>query len=218
MKYFSILKYVKIIIGYNWLYKIYKLYSREKMKKAFTMIELVFVIVVIGILAAVIIPNTRTNPAQEGAIDLLSKIKYTQHLAMVDDKYDASNNTWYKNRWQIKLDATNNQYSIVSNVTFAQDTLNSDKNISNIDLSAKYGVTMTVNGTECSVNNGGVHGIGFDSLGRPIAGDLNTLTSPYVGTNVDLVKTADCAIVLTNGSETATINISPETGYATITF
>lgn len=77
------------------------------MKKAFTMIELVFVIVVIGILAAVIIPSTRTNPLQEAAIQVLSHIRYTQHLAMVDDKYDKDNLDstdsvkWYKERWQI---------------------------------------------------------------------------------------------------------------------
>ena len=71
------------------------------MKKAFTMIELVFVIVVIGILAATIIPNTRTNPLQEAAIQLVSHIKYTQHLALVDDKYDPTDSNWYKERWQI---------------------------------------------------------------------------------------------------------------------
>ena len=60
------------------------------MKKAFTMLELVFVIVVAGIIAAVVIPNTKTNPAQEAAIQLLSHIRYTQHLAMVDDKYDST--------------------------------------------------------------------------------------------------------------------------------
>lgn len=68
------------------------------MRKAFTMIELVFVIVVIGILAAVIIPNTRTNPLQEAAIQLLSHIKYTQHLAMTDDTYDENDPNWYKKR------------------------------------------------------------------------------------------------------------------------
>ncbi|MBT5934159.1 prepilin-type N-terminal cleavage/methylation domain-containing protein [Sulfurimonas sp.] len=71
------------------------------MKKAFTMIEFVFVIVVIGIIAAVVIPSIRTNPLQEAAIQLLSHIKYTQHLAMVDDKYDASDADWYKGRWQL---------------------------------------------------------------------------------------------------------------------
>jgi len=80
------------------------------MKKAFTMLELVFVIVVIGILAATIIPSIKTNPLREAAIQLVSHIKYTQHLAMVDDKY-GDNTTgldWYKKRWQIVFSTSDN--------------------------------------------------------------------------------------------------------------
>jgi len=75
--------------------------------RAFTMMELIFVLVVIGILAAVIIPNTRTNPLQEAAIQLISHIRYTQHLALVDDRYnpdrrdDDGNVIWFKDRWQL---------------------------------------------------------------------------------------------------------------------
>ena len=73
------------------------------MKKAFTMIELVFVIVVIGILAATIIPSVKTNPVQEAAIQLVSHIRYTQHLAMVDDKHNdpVTDSDWEKGRWQM---------------------------------------------------------------------------------------------------------------------
>ena len=71
------------------------------MKKAFTMMELVFVLVVIGILAASIIPRLQTNSLKEAAIQLVSHIRYTQHLAMTDDKHDASDSNWYKKRWQI---------------------------------------------------------------------------------------------------------------------
>jgi prepilin-type N-terminal cleavage/methylation domain-containing protein len=77
------------------------------MKKAFTMIELVFVVVVIGILATIILPSTKSNPLQEAAIQLVSHIRYTQHLAMIDDTYDTtrvdkdSNIIWYKDRWQL---------------------------------------------------------------------------------------------------------------------
>jgi len=76
-------------------------------KNAFSMLELVFVIVIIGILAATIIPQTKTNPLQEAAVQLASHIKYTQHLAMMDDRYDSSNIDsngtvkWYKERWQL---------------------------------------------------------------------------------------------------------------------
>jgi prepilin-type N-terminal cleavage/methylation domain-containing protein len=84
------------------------------MKKAFTLLELIFVIVVVGILAAVIIPNTRSNPLQEAAIQLVSHIRYTQHLAMIDDKFDANEPFWYRQRWQLAFSAAGgtNSYMI----------------------------------------------------------------------------------------------------------
>lgn len=77
------------------------------MKKAFTMMELIFVIVVIGILAAVVIPRTGSNKLREAAVQVVSHIRYTQHLAMVDDKFDASDSNWYRGRWQIIFGASN---------------------------------------------------------------------------------------------------------------
>lgn len=179
------------------------------MKKAFTLLELVFVIVVIGILAAVIIPNTRTNPVREAAIQLVSHIRYTQHLAMVDDKFDATNNNWYKNRWQIVF--AGNEYSIVSNATFAADPMNADANLSGIDLGADYSTTIDL--TQCA--NESI--ISFDHLGRPMVGSLAATTSAYTvsGTPGQLL-TAACVITLRNSGENVTINIEPETGYAHI--
>lgn len=82
--------------------------SQKNLKmSAFTMIELVFIVVVIGVLAAVIIPKTKTNPLQEAAIQLLSHIRYTQHLALVNDTYNPNRKDnsgsviWYKDRWQL---------------------------------------------------------------------------------------------------------------------
>jgi len=71
------------------------------MKKAFTMLELIFVIVIIGVLAAVIVPNTKRNPVQEAAIQIASHIRYTQHLAMTDDRYNSADSIWHKERWQL---------------------------------------------------------------------------------------------------------------------
>ena len=175
------------------------------MKKAFTMLELVFVIVVIGILAAAIIPSTRTNPAQEAAIQLLSHIRYTQHLAMVNDKYDATNANWFQNRWQIRFNG--NAYSIVSdnNNTFATNPSNSSANLQNIDLNAKYSVTLAQSGS-CGANTI----ISFDHLGRPLVG---ALTSTY-----GQLMTAACTLTLTSGTESVDIDIIQETGYAQILF
>jgi Tfp pilus assembly protein FimT len=71
--------------------------------RAFTIVELVFVIVTIGILSAVIIPKTQSSRLHEAADQIVSHIRYTQHLAMMNDVFDPNNNEWYKERWQIQF-------------------------------------------------------------------------------------------------------------------
>ena len=79
-------------------------------KRAFTMIELVFVIVVVGILAAIMIPKLNRNASREAANQILTHIRYTQHLAMQDDKYEnfVSDNPvrWFRMRWGITFNET----------------------------------------------------------------------------------------------------------------
>lgn len=53
---------------------------------AFTMIELVFVIVVLGILSALAMPRIDRDLRQEAKDNILSSIRYTQHLALIDEK------------------------------------------------------------------------------------------------------------------------------------
>lgn len=79
------------------------------MKKAFTMIELVFVIIVVGILAAIALPRADVNNLNEAADQIVSHIRYTQHLAMQDNKFNPADQFWYRSRWEIRfcLDGTN---------------------------------------------------------------------------------------------------------------
>lgn len=86
------------------------------MKRAFTMIELVMVMVVVGILVAVALPRLNRDNVYQAANQVASHIRYAQHLAMQDDKFVPTaamssyanvtrRNTearfWYKGRWQI---------------------------------------------------------------------------------------------------------------------
>ena len=57
-------------------------------KKAFSLIELIFVIVIIGILSSVLVPRFDRPTLIEAAHQIISHIRYTQHLAMVDNKFD----------------------------------------------------------------------------------------------------------------------------------
>jgi type II secretory pathway pseudopilin PulG len=70
------------------------------MKKSFTLLEVIFVIVVIGILSSMIIPKLGSDKLSEASHQVISHIRYTQHLAMNNDKYNASDSNWYKKRWQ----------------------------------------------------------------------------------------------------------------------
>ncbi|MBV5279143.1 MAG: type II secretion system protein [Campylobacteraceae bacterium] len=73
------------------------------MQKAFTMIELVFVIVIVGILSFVAASSFQRNVLQEAADQLVSHIRYTQHLAMMDDKFDANETQWFMRRWTLRF-------------------------------------------------------------------------------------------------------------------
>jgi prepilin-type N-terminal cleavage/methylation domain-containing protein len=217
------------------------------MKKAFTLLELVFVIVVIGILAALILPRTRTNPVQEAAVQVQSHIRYAQHLAMVDDKYDSNDANWFKKRWQILFSLNGSSdgkwaYTIFAD-TIGGSTGNPDQgeiaiNPSNPNERMTGGQTSSVSldinnanfvgmrkmnlGLTYSITNvtftGGCNlgtRLTFDHLGRPIKSNLSSNTIPYDGN--DLLR-SDCNITLTDGVETAVVQISPETGYAKIIF
>ncbi|PHQ64884.1 MAG: prepilin-type cleavage/methylation domain-containing protein [Sulfurimonas sp.] len=179
------------------------------MKKAFTMLELVFVLVVIGILAAVMLPSMQSTKVSQAAVQLQSHIRYAQHLAMIDDKFDATNNTWYQDRWQINF--TGNAYSIRSDNgnTFARNPQSNDQNLSGINLNDDYGVTLNFD-AGCGGDNANAE-ISFDHLGRPMIGDTNAWGSAYPAGSL---MVANCTITLSgNGEANVVLIIRPETGY-----
>ena len=77
------------------------------MKKAFTMIELIFIIVVVGILAAVAVPQINRNSLVEAADQITAHIRYTQQLAMKGRKGDPNDPDWFKKLWRIQFSYTN---------------------------------------------------------------------------------------------------------------
>ena len=209
--------------------------------------ELVFVIVVIGVLSASIIPNTRTNPLQEAAHQLISHIRYTQHLAMVNDKYNRLDKEWYKGRWQLifyKGDNSNNlpAYTIFSD----KSTYSGDPSISEIAKNPQNNNTLMSGGYSGSNSldvmhssfignkkmnlgltyailsyklDGGCSGarISFDYQGRPIKGDQSTMTGAYSALTQRLI-TSNCNITIGTTDSNITITVAPETGYAHIVF
>lgn len=209
------------------------------MKKAFTMIELIFVIVVIGILAAVIMPRTGSNKLHEAATQVLSHIRYTQHLAVVDDKFDASDATWYREKWQIRF----RRNSGASGYVVFSDSVNTEGGIDNgeraIDPLTKEGIDGFLNYPKAELTatygiKGDDSGIVQDAGCFPVGGDGSHVTSnrgvfafdylgrPYSGVSnatsaTQYLITANCDLTLTDTSGASVkIRVHPETGYACI--
>lgn len=198
-------------------------------RRAFTMIELVFVIVIVGILSFVISSSFQRNTLIEAADQIVSYIRYTQHLAMSDDVFDPTDATYFRKRWQIRftndsVDNSHRIYWIISDkdkdgtITDTQEYAKNPSNSATIlsgdsshttlrtkelDLTQTYGVTSITN--NCAPTGGRIF---FDALGRPYRDTVFPATSSSQN-----LMTAPCTIILSNGETTRTIEMIPETGY-----
>jgi len=203
------------------------------------MIELVFVIVVLGILAALAIPRLERDLRQEAVDNILSSIRYTQHLALLDNKHTFDNATWQKSFWTINFKANGDFYTISSNMDYgtavdaseaaidpstgkafySSDAVIDANESKSIFLYHNYGID-SVNFTACTniantlnTTNNSNH-IAFDYMGRPHKGMYNTATNDY-----RTRMTANCKIIF--GFEDASIDdinitIQKETGYVQV--
>ncbi len=200
-------------------------------KPAFTMIELVFVVVVLGILAAVAIPRLQNDSRQEAADQILSDIRQTQHLALTDDVTNPTNSNWQKAFWRIQFynmaAPTGLTYSIGSDkdlggnldlIESAIDPLSGKpifgfRTWGNTEVSPKvfigkkFGISSITFGGSCA----GTQHVGFDHMGRPHKSFTASATPDY-----STRLTTPCTIEFIHPNGNFTINIAPETGYAFI--
>jgi len=203
-------------------------------KSAFTMLELVFIIVVIGILAAVFIPRFERDNAGEAAYQIARHIRLAQHYALMEDRFDdaPAGVDWRETMWRITFtDGTSGQcYAVYAdrdgnggnpaqseravdpltkNWVWGNTTCNDSTVGVNQDvlLWKSYGVTeVSVCGALTSA--AGIKNIAFDHLGRPgqISGNkMNLLTN-------------DCNVsIATNDGHSSDITIYSDTGFVEVT-
>jgi prepilin-type N-terminal cleavage/methylation domain-containing protein len=198
-------------------------------RPAFTMLELVFVIVVLGILASLAIPRLERDLRQEAKDNILSAIRYTQHLSLIDDKTDPSDPNWQRRLWKISF--TTSADNLANFYTVSSDT-NSDGSVdinetaldplngkymftddSSIDTNESPNIFIGKKYSIINMNfNGGCAGeshIAFDNLGRPHI-DIGSATNNY-----SKYMTTNCTIQMNfaDGSTPLNITIATETGY-----
>lgn len=221
------------------------------MKKAFTMLELVVVIVVIGIIAAAALPRINDDHIAEAADQVMSHIRYTQHLAMQDSKFDPTDARWFRKRWSITFTqaafcggANEWRYSVYHDDGDATGNLNSANEVardpldpskfmssgwagisrancanasSKYNLAEKFGITNVELRGVCG--DGNLQTISFDEFGRPMR-SVSTPGGGGAARGYDrLVHNGEnCQIVLSTAKKTATITVTPETGFLQVVF
>jgi len=204
------------------------------------MIELVFVIVVLGILATMAMSRMERDLKQEAADNVLSAIRYTQHLALIDDKQKFNKAKWQERFWHIVFGtcADSGKYYMVGsdddmtgsiNATFSKDEAaldpldakpmfwtNTEDCKSGGDNTVSKNIFITKKyGIKTITQGGGCNNLylGFDHLGRPYNSKFpNSAVPDYNGT-----ISTECTFTFTlSDDDNFTINIEPETGYAFI--
>jgi len=202
----------------------------KEYSEAFTMIEMVMVIVVVAILAVFAIPRFSRDRTQEASRNILEAIRYTQHLALMDDKTDIADPNWQRKLWKISfvVDGENSYYTISSD---SDEDGKVDKKETALDpVSGKYMYHLNTNppaenesenvliGKKYGVKNivfeGGcaeVKHIAFDKMGRPFV-KIGQAANDYA-----TYMTSDCNISFElSGADGFNITVSKETGYAFI--
>ena len=214
------------------------IYVHYKNRPAFTMLELVFVIIILGILASYAMPRMNRDLRQEAADNILSDIRYTQHLALNDNKHDDTD-TWQRRFWNIGFRQCSNAedsgswYQAIfsdrdknGNIDIGEEAIDPSNGMSmnapagncsrianispRIFLTKKYTITRIVKA--CDNNNDNNTYIGFDYLGRPHNGFLGA------GELLDSYLNGDCTFTFSspNFDTNLVIQINKETGYAFI--
>ena len=189
--------------------------KHNSLKPAFTIIELVFVIVILGILAVLALPRLKRDIRQEAADNIISALRYTKHLALVDDKTDPRDPNWQQELWSIQFYGGNNAYYRIGTDTdhsggisktesavdpsngkffFNSNGVFSSKapdESPHVFLGHKYKINSISPSSGCNKM------ISFDYIGRPHTGLKSTPSGSVAGNDYATYMKNDCNLTFT---------------------
>ncbi|EGH4468030.1 Tfp pilus assembly protein FimT/FimU [Campylobacter lari] len=143
------------------------------MKQAFTLIELVFVCIILSLLFSMAYVYYKPDYLRLGAEQVLNDIKYTRHLALIQNdfrvkEFNIAKREWFKAKWQLYFirskSATNNEqtYTIFldkngdGNANIGKNMINKDREIAvdliNPDILMNSGQSGVINQNDFKAN------------------------------------------------------------------
>jgi prepilin-type N-terminal cleavage/methylation domain-containing protein len=202
------------------------------MRRGFTFIEVIFVVVLLGILAAMAVPRLLPKDDLGLATDqVINHIRYTQHLAMVDDRYDHTNPYHQRYRWRLRFIKTSNpDFGGGWTYTIFADRSGDGNNYPSLSetaldphtgryLSGGFSSTLSTDDRRATEEMALTHfyqitDVDFDGCNQTIVFDAIGRSYSQSDDSDPVLANEQCTITLThqNGKE-ATICIEPESGY-----
>ena len=73
------------------------------MKRSFTLLELILMIVLLGFLYTSFIPKVKVSKIDNLTNRLVLYLKQTRYQSLINDKFSNSDNLWHKKRWTLKF-------------------------------------------------------------------------------------------------------------------
>jgi len=73
------------------------------LKKSFSYIELIFILVIIAIISAQFIPKNLNNNLDQAASKIIIHLKHTKYQAMIDNRFNHNDAFWFRERWTLKF-------------------------------------------------------------------------------------------------------------------
>jgi len=203
--------------------------KKTQNKKSFSLLEILFVVIILGIIATQIIPKSQVSKLQLASDKIILYLNYTRYISHIDNKFDIEDVEWERKRWTLKFlnckESVGGLYYNVYSDTYGdtahirkvdtlKDPLNSKYLYSNacsedivndkskhVLLTSEYGITNI--DVSCNTTSTiGQISFGFD-------GKIYS----QLGTNIKEIEN-QCQIKLFNSkNQSVTIAVEPKTGY-----
>ena len=72
-------------------------------RRSFSLLELIFVIVIVAIISSQIIPKSTISKLNLAVDKIILNLNYTRYIAHIDNKYDIEDDQWKKKLWTLKF-------------------------------------------------------------------------------------------------------------------